>query len=87
MLTPPGNDNQMRIVVVDEGIGDIFAGSSEKAVVGEDIGNVFTSTMEIAMVDLKGTKASADGAKITTENVIRVAMEDLLEKDREEVEC
>jgi hypothetical protein len=80
----------MRIVVVDEGIGDIFAGSSEKAVVGEegeDIGNVFTGTMEIAMVDLKGTKASADGAKITTENVIRVAMEDLLEKDREEVEC
>jgi hypothetical protein len=42
--------------------------------------------LEVAMVDLKGTKAATDGTKVTTENVIGAAMEDLSEKNRGEVE-
>jgi hypothetical protein len=38
--------------------------------------------LEVAMVDLKGTKAATDGTKVTTENVIGAAMEDLSEKNR-----
>jgi translation initiation factor IF-2 len=42
--------------------------------------------LEVVVVDPKGTKAATDGTKVTTENVIGVAMKDLSEKDREEVE-
>jgi hypothetical protein len=38
------------------------------------------------MVDPKGTKVVPDGMKVSAENVTEVAMEDLSEKDREEIE-
>jgi hypothetical protein len=38
------------------------------------------------MGDPKGAKAASDGAKVTANNVISVVLEDLSEKDREEVE-
>jgi hypothetical protein len=38
------------------------------------------------MADPKGTKAVPDGMKVSAENVTEVAMEDLSEKDREEIE-
>jgi hypothetical protein len=50
------------------------------------VGGSFAGSLEVALVDPKGTKAVPDGARVTTENVIEVAMEDLLEKDQEEVE-
>jgi hypothetical protein len=38
------------------------------------------------MADPKGTKLALDGATISAGNVISVEMEDLSEKDRDEIE-
>jgi hypothetical protein len=48
---------------------------------GQGIGNTSAGSLEVTTVDPKGAKAAPDGTKVTTENVIGVAMEDLSEKD------
>jgi hypothetical protein len=53
---------------------------------GQGIGNTSAGSLEVTTVDPKGAKAATDGTKLTTENVIGVAMEDLSEKDQEEIE-
>jgi hypothetical protein len=54
---------------------------------GQEIGSASADSLEVAVVDPKGSKVATDGTRVTTENVIGVAMEDLSEKDWEEVEC
>jgi hypothetical protein len=54
--------------------------------VSEGTNGTPANSLEVAIVDPKGSKGVTDGAKVTTENVIEVSMEDLSEKDREEVE-
>jgi hypothetical protein len=76
----------VEIDVMDDEIGSTLAGSMEVSMVDDGIGGALASSVEIAMVDPKGTKPASDGAKITAENVIGVAMEDPSEKEREEVE-
>jgi hypothetical protein len=47
---------------------------------------VIAGSREAAMGDLKGMKAALDGAGINTDNVIRVDMEDLSERDENNLE-
>jgi hypothetical protein len=64
-----------------------MAGLVEAALVEYGIGGDMAGFLEIAMVDANGAKSALDVARVTTENVIPVEMEDLLDKDREELEC
>jgi hypothetical protein len=65
MATPLGNNGQAMIIEVGHGIGGVLTGS-----------------LEVAVVDPKGTtKVVPDGARVNTENIIGVEMEDLTEKD------
>jgi hypothetical protein len=54
--------------------------------VDDRIDSTLVVSLEIAMVNPKGAKSTPDGAKVATDNVIRVEMKDLSEKDREEIE-
>jgi hypothetical protein len=64
-----------------------MASSVEAALVEYGIGGDMAGFLEIAMVDANGVKSALDVARVTTENVIPVEMEDLLDKDLEELEC
>jgi hypothetical protein len=70
MVTPLGNDDdRVPIVGVDSGIDGASA-----------------SSMEIIVVDLKGTtKVAPSSAEVNNDNIIRVEMGDLTEKDRKEL--
>jgi hypothetical protein len=70
IATPLGNDDQTVIVGADSGIGSAFTGSKEIAVVNPK----------------ETTKTLQDGAEVNNENIIRVEMDDLTEKDRRELE-
>jgi hypothetical protein len=87
LVTPLGNDGRTPIVGVDAGISGTMAGSVEAALVEYGIGGDMAGFLEIAMVDANGAKSALNVARVTTENVIPVEMEDLLDKDREELEC
>jgi hypothetical protein len=79
MVTPLGNDDQLLIVRGDDGIGNTIVDSMEATGVDGGIGDALAGSLEIAVVDTKG-------AKFTADNVIGVEMDDLSKKDREELE-
>jgi hypothetical protein len=72
-----GNDDQTWIVGMDSRIGTTIAGPIDIA--GMEGGIALVGSLEIAMVEPKG-------AKVTADNVVGVEMEDLSENDREEIE-
>jgi hypothetical protein len=53
----------------------------EIAMVRDGISGILTDSREVCMVEVKGTKTTSDGAKVTTDNVIGVTMDGLSKKD------
>jgi hypothetical protein len=86
LATPLGNDDQMWIIGRDDWIGGSFVSSTKIVVADGETGSTLAGLLEIAMVDLMGTKSAPDRAKVTTDNVIWVEMQDLSEKDHNDLE-
>jgi hypothetical protein len=86
LATPLGNDDQMWIIGRDDWIGGSFVSSTKIVVADGETGSTLAGLLEIAMVDPKGTKSAPDRAKVTTDNVIWVEMQDLSEKDHNDLE-